>query len=265
MAVDLFIPELGDGPFPVLVYGHGFKGFKDWGFVPHLHEFFEAHNTAIITFNHTHNGVQSKDFDDLEHFARNTITQELRDMESLAKWLKQEAKTYHLQPDNLNWLGHSRGGANAIVFASLHPEYVQKVIAWAPVADYSHLFRGIDIQAWQKEGRTFIANARTQQEMPLDYVVFEDWESHEEYKVIEAARALEKPLMLLHGTADLVVSIEHSQSIHSACLHAIMQNLEGADHTLNCSHPCSGPEEFSEALWLAMDATQVFLDSDFSA
>lgn len=263
MAVDLFIPELGDGPFPVLVYGHGFKGFKDWGFVPHLHEFFEAHNTAIITFNHTHNGVQARDFDDLEHFARNTVTQELRDMESLAKWIKQEAKSYNLQPDNINWLGHSRGGANAIVFASLHPDYVQKVIAWSPVADYFHLFRGMDLEKWKKEGRTFIDNARTGQEMPLDYVIYEDLESHEEYNVIDAARALGRPLFLLHGDADPVVPISHSRSIHGSCLHAMMQTLEGADHTFNCSHPCSGPEEFSESLWLAMDATQTFLDSDF--
>ncbi|MFZ9970571.1 MAG: alpha/beta hydrolase family protein [Bacteroidia bacterium] len=262
MAVDLFIPELGDGPFPVLVYAHGFKGFKDWGYVPHLHEFFEAHNTAVVTFNHTHNGVHSRDFDDLERFARNTITQELRDLESLGKWLKQECDTYNLNADSLNWLGHSRGGANVIVFASLFPDFVRKAITWAPLGDYRHLFRQMDLHAWKETGRCFIANQRTGQEMPLDYVIWEDLEAHEDYSVQAAARALGRPLLILHGDQDQAVPLEQGQALHQACLHSLMQVMEGADHTFGCSHPCAGPEDFSEALWLTMDATQSFLEED---
>ena len=56
MAVDLFLPPT-EGPHPVLVYCHGFKGFKQWGHVPFIHEYFATGEYAVIAFNHSHNGV----------------------------------------------------------------------------------------------------------------------------------------------------------------------------------------------------------------
>ena len=67
LAVDLFLPEIpGTEKLSTLVYCHGFKGFKDWGFVPHIEQFLVTENLALITFNYSHNGVIAKDFDDLD-------------------------------------------------------------------------------------------------------------------------------------------------------------------------------------------------------
>ena len=121
MAVDLFLPEIpGTEKLSTLVYCHGFKGFKDWGFVPHLNQFLVTENLALITFNHSHNGVNTRDFDDLDSFADNSVGQELRDLESLALWIVNEGKElYNFDPENINWLGHSRGGGNVILFTKL--------------------------------------------------------------------------------------------------------------------------------------------------
>ncbi|MCK5087881.1 MAG: alpha/beta hydrolase, partial [Melioribacteraceae bacterium] len=40
-----------------LIYIHGFKGFKDWGFVPYIGEYFANKGFFVITFNFSHNGI----------------------------------------------------------------------------------------------------------------------------------------------------------------------------------------------------------------
>jgi len=44
------------------VYVHGFKGFKDWGFVPYIGETFASKGFAFLTFNFSHNGIESNPF-----------------------------------------------------------------------------------------------------------------------------------------------------------------------------------------------------------
>ena len=45
------------GDHPCLIYLHGFKGFKDWGFVPHAGHFFARNGFSFLTFNFSHNGI----------------------------------------------------------------------------------------------------------------------------------------------------------------------------------------------------------------
>ena len=42
---------------PCIIYVHGFKGFKDWGFVPYTCEYFAKNGFFVISFNFSHNGV----------------------------------------------------------------------------------------------------------------------------------------------------------------------------------------------------------------
>ena len=51
-----------------IIFLHGFKGFKDWGFVPYLGDYLSDNGFFVITFNFSHNGVgrNSTDFNELE-------------------------------------------------------------------------------------------------------------------------------------------------------------------------------------------------------
>lgn len=265
MTVDLFLPEMpGSEKLSVSVYCHGFKGFKDWGFVPHIHEFLVTENRALLTFNHSHNGVDKKDFDALDLFAENTIGQELRDMESIARWIQEEATdTYHLHPEKIDWIGHSRGGGNVWVFASLFPQYVRKLVSWSAVSDYSHLFRGIDLSDWEKQGVTHIRNSRTGQDMPMKWMIYEEFISKKDsYNIIDAARKMDKPALLVHGTNDEAVPIQHAEKLADACNHAIFIKSEGQDHTFGTKHPMQSLAEASEAFWFVLDNTLEFLEEE---
>ena len=264
VAVDLFLPPMEDDmPFPVIVYCHGFKGFKNWGFIPHIHEYFSAGNFAVITFNYARNGVV--DNDDIVtqelQFAGNTVTSELNSMKAVGDWLKESAQRYRLDREHVTWLGHSRGGANVIVFANLYPNYVEKIVAWNPIPSYQWLFKHVDKQRWQQEKSVPITNTRTGQVLPLDYGVWADLLAHEEeYDVVENCRVLGRPLLIVHGELDDVVPAETSLPLYEACVHSLRMIVSNAGHTFNVSHPCSGIEAFSTELWIALDNTMSFIE-----
>src|SRR6187402_3181476 len=73
---DIFFEE-GGGPKPVLIYAHGFNGFKDWGNFDLLAQQFAAAGFVLIKFNFSHNGTTPEapeDFVDLESYAENNYS-----------------------------------------------------------------------------------------------------------------------------------------------------------------------------------------------
>ena len=68
---------------PVIIFCHGFKGFKDWGHFNQLAEEFLKHDVVFVKFNFSYNGTtieQPTDFADLEAFGDNNFSIELDDL-----------------------------------------------------------------------------------------------------------------------------------------------------------------------------------------
>jgi pimeloyl-ACP methyl ester carboxylesterase len=235
----LFLPEK-EIDVPVFIFCHGFKGFRDWGFFPRIADFFCPENVAVLTFNHSFNGVdeaQCEEFTRLDLFAQNTISRELSELQYVINWVHSQAESFGIDPDKIILGGHSRGGANAVVAASTS-KFISKVVAWAPVAHYASMFASADLKKWEKEGVLIIPNARTGQQMPLNYSYWQDLMANEEkYNVMEAAGSLQIPLLLIHGLEDKSVPVIHSEKLHDECWHALMVKMDDADHTFNTPHP----------------------------
>lgn len=56
---------------PVIIFSHGFKGFKDWGHFPIVAQWFAEKGLAFVRFNFSHNGTtpeQPCDFANLDNF-----------------------------------------------------------------------------------------------------------------------------------------------------------------------------------------------------
>ena len=71
---DVRIPD-GPPPTSAVVVVHGFKGFKDWGFFPHLCQHLAAAGHAVVSFNFARNGISSDpmEFTELESFGTNNL------------------------------------------------------------------------------------------------------------------------------------------------------------------------------------------------
>ena len=75
---------------PLILFIHGFKGFKDWGTFPEIARHFARNGYVFAKMNMSHNGVTPEypiDFVDLNAFSDNTFTLELEDIDQAVSFL----------------------------------------------------------------------------------------------------------------------------------------------------------------------------------
>src|SRR3989339_708969 len=116
-----------------LVFVHGFKGFKDWGFGPYLGEYFANRGFFVITFNFSHNGIgeNKTEFNELEKFAKNTFSREVRELNEIISAFRNDF--FEVKGNTpLGLIGHSRGGAIVLLTASKRTD-VDAIVTWAAI------------------------------------------------------------------------------------------------------------------------------------
>lgn len=256
---DVRVREDG-GCKPVILFSHGFKGFKDWGFMPYAAERLALQDFAVITFNYSCNGVNVTDFDELEKFARNTHTRELADLDVVLSAVLEERLPLSRMIDHgqVFLLGHSRGGGNSVLFAAEHPERIHGVVTWNGIAD-CNLFTAEFCEQVLREGVGYVDNARTKQKMPIAASFFEDLDRNRERFDIKAkAAALETPVLFIQGDRDSERIWTGFEQLRAAVPRHRFAVLEGANHTFGAVHPFAGTTEDLER---AIDRTTAFFAS----
>ncbi len=244
-------------PKPVVIFCHGYKGFKDWGAWNHVAKAFADAGFFFVKFNFSHNGgtmQQPIDFPDLEAFAQNSYTQELDDVDRVITHLC-NTEEHHQEADinNISIIGHSRGGGIVLIKTG-EDTRVKKVITWAGVSDYKSRFKiGSDqFNTWKTTGRFYVTNGRTKQEMPHDWQFFEDFIANEKRLTIKrAVEGLKKPLLIIHGTEDPTVSINEAKNLHSWNANSSVHFIKNANHVFGASHPWKKerlPQELKEVV-----------------
>ena len=229
-----------DIPKPVIIFSHGFKGFKDWGHFPLVARWFAAQGFAFVRFNFSHNGTtpqEPADFANLDNFGKNNFSIELHDLDDVIHWVEENAALHEFDKEKIYLIGHSRGGGISIIKAS-EDERIKKIVTWASVADFESRMRVDGFEEWKKTGVTYIPNARTNQNMPLYFQFYEDLDRNRERLLIKkAAKKLNKPFLIVHGTDDDTVSINEANALHQWAAGSRLCLIENADHAFNATHP----------------------------
>ncbi len=218
---------------------HGFKGFRRWGFFPTLCESLARAGHTVVSFDFSRNGVGpgGLDFDELEAFAQNTFSRELDEALQVG-WAFREGDLGVPAPRRLGLLGHSRGGGIAVLAADRGP--FDALVTWAAVATFDRWPDAVK-EAWRRDGRIHIPNARTGQAMPLDRALLDDLETNRETLDIEAAAGrVDLPWLIVHGTDDTAVDPADSERLLEAQPRATSRMIEGAGHTFGATHPFEG-------------------------
>lgn len=227
---------------PIVIFAHGYKGFKDWGCWDLVAEAFAKNNLFFIKFNFSHNGgtvEQPIDFPDLDAFAENNYEKELDDLQSVIDWII-SSKEFDKEIDRnqLTLIGHSRGGGIVSIKATEEPK-ITKLITWASVCDFGKRTSTIgDLQQWKKDGVKYVLNGRTKQMMPHNYQFYENFKANEERLTIK--RAIEKikiPHLIIHGSEDTSIKLEEAESLHKWNPKSKLLIIENANHTFNSKHP----------------------------
>lgn len=228
---------------PCVIFIHGFKGFKDWGFVQYLAEDFSQCGFFVITFNFSHNGVGNSltEFDELEKFAKNTISREVEELGLVVNSYKNAIFTSNVS-EKVGILGHSRGGGVSLILASQKSE-ISAVAVWASISKFDRYTKK-QIDSWKKDGFTEVLNSRTNQMMKLGIELLNDIEAnkHDLLSIEKAVRNLNKPLFIAHGDQDTSVPFVEAEEIYSWADKDLTTFLEipAAGHTFDVVHPFNG-------------------------
>ena len=227
---------------PLIIFCHGYKGFKDWGAWGVLAKTFAVSGIAVLKFNFSHNGGtvnQPIDFPDLEAFGHNNYTKELDDLDRVLNWVELTYRKHcSIDTTNIILVGHSRGGGIATLKAA-EDTRVKKLVSLAGVSDFKSRFpRGSDLDTWKSTGVQLVANGRTKQQMPHYYQFYENFMANESRLTIQAAvKNLNLPHLIIHGDADTTVDIKEALALHKWNPESQLIIIEGANHIFGSHHP----------------------------
>lgn len=231
-------------PKPILLFVHGFKGFKDWGAFNLLADFFANEGFVFIKMNFSHNGLTLEEdfyFDDLKAFGNNNFSIEIDDIDVMLKGLrgrKPPIDRAELDFKRIGIIGHSRGGSIALLKACQSSK-IKAAVSWAAVDDLVAQYASADTQQnWQKQGVIYVKNGRTKQDMPMYYQFYEDSIANaDKFSLEKALRKMKKPILAFHGTADPTLPMAMARNIQFWGKTVKLIKVEGGDHVFGASHP----------------------------
>ncbi|RYE25718.1 MAG: alpha/beta fold hydrolase [Sphingobacteriales bacterium] len=231
-------------PKPVVIYAHGFNGFKDWGNFDLIAAQFASQGFTFIKFNFSHNGTTPEtpdDFTDLEAYSDNNYTKELYDLGAVIDWASSPDNPHaaHMDYNQVYLLGHSMGGGIALIKAS-EDRRVKALATWASIAECNTpwgSWPSEKIKDWIDKEIAHVTNSRTGQEMPLKYQLFDDYQFNKQRLDIERAiKLLEIPLLICHGLSDTSVKVEKAYKLRDWKPEAELF-LVDSDHVFGRKHP----------------------------
>lgn len=243
MLTDIYFQDNGK-PKPIIIFVHGFKGFKDWGCWDLVAQKFAENNYIFVKFNLSHNGttVQNPlEFDDLEAFGNNNFSKELFDIDKLLEAILNNTLSVpseEIDRDEIYLIGHSRGAGTCIIKAK-DDKRIKKMVLWAAQTNFDSYFKE-NLDEWEKEGVRYILNGRTFQQMPLYWQFAEDFFSNKEnYSPNKLVEKLSIPLCFIYGKEDNVVKplVFSNLGLKNTSINCIF--IEKANHVFNGEHPFS--------------------------
>lgn len=238
---DIYFEET-QKPQPVVIFCHGYKGFKDWGAWHLVAEEFAKAGFCFLKFNFSHNGGTIErpiDFPDLDAFAENNFSLELDDLDRVISFLESGHKSLPKDISTFSLIGHSRGGGIVLIKAK-EDLRIKKVVTWAGVSDFKLRFQEgtQSFRDWEETGVTYIENSRTKQLLPHNFQFYKDFKKNEErFSIRRTVNNLKIPQLIVHGKEDPTVSVKEAEAIHSWNIKSELKIIDNADHVFNINHP----------------------------
>ncbi|MDR6405973.1 MULTISPECIES: S9 family peptidase [Chryseobacterium] len=233
---DAYYPET-DKKLPLIVFVHGYKGYKDWGAWNLMAEKFAEAGFFFVKFNFSHNGTTIADpnnFADLEAFGNNNYSKEVSDLDAVIEFF---IKNSNVDNQKIILIGHSRGGGISIV-KTFEDERINGLITLASVDTLERFPKNDAFEKWKEAGVYYVLNGRTKQEMPHYYQFYEDFEQNvHRFDVERAAEMAKAHFLIIHGTNDESVSVKNAEHLHILNPNSELFLIENANHTFGAKEP----------------------------
>jgi pimeloyl-ACP methyl ester carboxylesterase len=240
---DLRVAE-GTRPRSAVVIVHGFKGFRQFGAWPALARAFALAGHAAVNFDFSHNGIdEAGEFTRLDLFRLNTHSRERSELRAVVDALV-SGRLSGYPIERVGLLGHSRGGAAAIIASAEDPR-IRALVTLASIGEIGARWSPEQIAAWKRGEDVLVENARTGQQMPLSPEYWKDLQNHRvRFDLAAAAARVKVPWLIVHGDEDTTVPLAEAHLLFEAAGdNAELMVVEGADHGLGAKHPWPGPSD----------------------
>ncbi len=238
--LDIYLPDEGEGPFPVIVWIHGgaFMGGDkaDVQVLPSLEALKRGY--AVVAINYRLSGEAT--FPALVHDAKAAI-----------RWIRANAQIYHFDPTRIAAWGSSAGGYLALMLGTSagvekledlsmgNPEQsstVQAVVDWYGSSDFLKMDEQLEESGLRPLPGTEHSGANSPESLLLGHKITEIPEQVRAANPLTYIQPKAPPFLIQHGTRDDTVPVQ--QSIVAATrLKAAAGNdmvtlelLEGAGH-----------------------------------
>ena len=238
--LDLYLPDGGDGPFPVIVSIHGgaFMGCDkaDMQLMPMLEGVKRGYAVAAINYRLSGEAI----FPALVHDAKAAL-----------RWIRANAARYLLDPHRVAAWGGSAGGYLALMLGSSagvpsledlglgnpdRPSHVQAVVAWYAPSDFLRMDGQLAESGLASPPRMEHSGADSPESRLLGGTITEIPGRVRDANPITYLQPGAPPFLLQHGTRDAVVPFQQSVEFASelgrvAGRRAVtLELLDGAEH-----------------------------------
>ena len=222
----------------LIIFCHGYKGFKDWGCWNLMANKFVSSGFHFLKFNFSHNGgtiTNPIDFPDLKAFSENNYSIEVNDVSRVIEFIKSDE--FSLNNRQTHIIGHSRGGGIACLAASKFKE-IKNLITLASVSNFGERFPNQnEIEKWKKNGVRYVENMRTKQMLPHLYQFYQNYlENQKELNIETAIKKFEGRFLICHGTMDMAVNFKNSLNLLKWAKNGRLFDLR-TNHTFGTKHP----------------------------
>lgn len=238
-----------DGGLPLLLLLHGFKGFRNYSFIPWLAQYTASTGAIAVRMCFSLNGMKNTSWlvQSPDDFARNTISRECDDVADMLDALQNHDEFTDLRRiwnGKVSVLGHSRGGGIAMIaareFLDRHPEQLHHVAVWNSVGTWTR-WTPRQAAAWREACTFEMQNQRTLQVLNMHSTYLADIEEHSaRLDLVAASTALSGKLRYVHAQHDLTVPLrEIEQLAQASSTKDALAIIANTTHTFGMEHPVS--------------------------
>lgn len=216
---DLIIPSAAAANLVILLHGFaGDMGYNSDSLIYQLAKHFNQAGLATLRFDFNGHGKSDGSFENM------TVFNEIADAKAALDYVRNIP-----QIKEIMLLGHSQGGVVASMLAGYYPDLIQKLALLAPAASLK-----TDAQKGVLQGATYDPKhipdlLTTIKEKQVGGFYLRIAQS---LPIFEVSQNFQKPVCLIHGTNDQVVSPTVAKTYDKVYPNSTLNLLPGADHGL---------------------------------
>lgn len=201
--------------YDMAIIFHGFTANRNTSLLKEITNILQDENIASVRFDFNGHGDSDGKFENM------TVLNEIEDANAILNYVKTDP---HVR--NIYLVGHSQGGVVASMLAGLYPDLIKKVVLLAPAATLKN-----DALEGNTQGVTYNPD-----HIP-DRLLFKDLtlggfylRIAQQLPIYEVSAQFTKPVCLIHGTDDTVVSPNALKKYDQIYQNSTLHLIEGADH-----------------------------------